>query len=84
MDITLSDGKQIALNFKTFTRREFQEMFEKKNGEKKTDEVISRAAGMTVDELLDLNFEDSRRIVEAFWKKCREPLADPNSESASF
>ena len=82
-DLKLSDGREITFDFKSFTRGEFMELFDKKTGEKKTQEVIARASGLTVAQYLDMNFADSWLLVNTFWKRCNNPLADPNSESAS-
>lgn len=80
--VTLSTGREVVVDLHRVSLREYRALFEPGNQENE-DEIIARAAGMAVEELLDLPFPDYRRIVRAFFDSARDPLADPNSVSAS-
>lgn len=77
-DHTLPDGRAIDFDLGKVTRREYSALIEGRLTNAQDDEIIARAAGLTVDELGNLTQPEWRRLVRAFFKKAREPLADPN------
>jgi hypothetical protein len=46
--------------------------------EPKGDDVLAAAAGLTVEQVQALPFQDYRRLLQAFFKAAGEPLSDPN------
>lgn len=76
-DITLSDGREITFDLKALSLREYRALFDKKQPQKVEDETLAKVCGVEVDYYLDLPLEDSKRLVQAFVKKAREPV-DPN------
>lgn len=79
MDVKLSNGQEITFDLSKMTYKQYKALF---TSDADADETVSRVAGITMEELDNLPYLDQRRLVAAFFKKCREPLADPNSESA--
>jgi hypothetical protein len=77
-DLILSDGREITFDLSQMTLREYRGLFDKKQPQEAEDRVISKISGLTLDEYLDLPQPDWRRMLSAFFKKAREPLADPN------
>jgi uncharacterized protein YaeQ len=81
--IVLSNGREVSFNLDLITLREYRNMFNPSQLQKDEDEIITRVTGLTVDEYLDLTQPDSRRVLTEFFRIAREPLASPNSVSAS-
>ncbi len=77
-DLTLSSGREIEFDLYQITRREYASLFDKKTTPEAEANVIAKVAGIATDELLDLPLPDWKRLVVAFYKKAREPLADPS------
>jgi hypothetical protein len=78
MDITT-----ITFDLTKMTYGQYKGMFDPKEEEGASDKVLARVAGMTEKQLRDLQYPDYRILLNEFFKKCREPLASPNSLSAS-
>jgi hypothetical protein len=82
-DITLSDGRALTFDLYQLTIKEYRSLFDKTQAQDEEDRLIARTAGLSLDEYQALPYPDFRRLAEAFFKKAREPLSDPNSASAS-
>jgi hypothetical protein len=82
-DVTLHDGRDLSVDLHKITIREYRSLFDRAQPQENEDALIARCVGMTLDEYLSLSQPDYRRVGEAFLKRAREPLADPNSVSAS-
>lgn len=83
-DLTLQDGTEITFNLRAFTTREYLGMFDKSESDERSDKTLAKAAGLDHKVLMALPFEDYKRILAAFFKKCNDPLESPNSQSASI
>jgi hypothetical protein len=81
-DFTLSNGKEITFDLTKLSHGQYKGLFDPKESDKKSDATIAGVAGLTVAELDALPHNEYRAFVQAFFKKCREPLADPNSDGA--
>lgn len=82
-DVILSDGREITFDLGKLTHGEYRGLFDPKEPDKKSDETIARVSGITAKELDALLHNDYRLLTQAFFRKCREPLAEPkNSGSA--
>ena len=77
-DITLSTGREIEFDLSKISLREYRSLFGTKLPTSEEDELITRVAGLTLDEYQDLPMPDYKRIIKGLVKKVREPLADPN------
>ena len=86
MDIKLSNDKEITFNMNAFKLAEYIGMFEddeNETSEEKQNKVVSKATGMSAEDIAGLGFEDNRRLFAKFYSKAREVTKDPNSASAS-
>jgi len=78
-DFTIEGGKAIDFDLSKITEREYRALiFDKSQPLAEEDAIITRVCGITDDEYLDLSKLDKKRLWTAFFKKCREPLSDPN------
>lgn len=77
-DVTLQDGRIIALDLGRVSIREYRALFDTKQPQADEDATIAKAAGMSLDDFQSLSVPDWRRVVDAFFKAAREPLSDPN------
>jgi len=76
-DITLSNGREIEFDLSKITMGEYRAIFKSGQTTEYEDELISRAAGLTVEEYLGLSLPDCKRLQRRFFKKVTEPVADP-------
>lgn len=79
-DVTLKNGREITFDLYSFTFDEYLKIFSE--DDKAGNELISRAAGITVEEYLHLPYPDNRKIYKKFFELCRDVMSNPNSESA--
>lgn len=77
-DLTLSDGRAVTFDLTRITMREFRSLFDGAQANEVGDELVGRTCGMSGDDLGALPYVDYRRLMAAFFKRCREPLADPS------
>lgn len=82
-DIVLNTGKEVTFDLSKLTRKDYKGFFDRTVTDEEDDKKFARVSGMTVDEIESLEYPEYRRFIAAFYKKCREPLADPNSQGAS-
>jgi hypothetical protein len=82
-NVTLHDGRVVGIDLHRIPMREFRKLLDTDQPQAEGDATLAKAVGLSVDELLDLSQPDYRALVTAFFKAAREPLADPNSASAS-
>ena len=84
-DVILHDGREITIDLYTFSNAEYMDIFKGDEDEQqaKGEALISRAAGLSLEEFRALAFPDSRKVYGKFFSKCRDVVKDPNSESAS-
>lgn len=83
-DLILSNGREITFDLSKMTVREYRALFDPKGKTEIEDKIISRVADLTIDEYLDLTQPDWRLLLLTFFKRAREPLASPNSQSESI
>lgn len=87
MSVKLTDGREITVNLGAFTISEWRAMLANDItlDERAVREnlVISKATGLSVEEFENLPFNDWQLVSKYFYKTAQEPLADPNSQSAS-
>jgi outer membrane receptor for ferric coprogen and ferric-rhodotorulic acid len=81
MDIQILEHK-ITFDLSKMTYGQYKGLFDPQESEEKSDVTIARVCGLTLEQLNDLPYLEERRLMQAFFKKCREPLSDPNSPSA--
>lgn len=77
-DVTLSDGKEITFDLSKMTIKEYRSILDPQEETDKSDGTLARVAGMELEDVQNLPYPDYRRIANAFFKKCQEPLQLPN------
>lgn len=83
-DVILNDGREIVFDLGKICRAEYRALFDVNQKVEDESAIIARVAGLEFDAVhSEMSIEDWKRLSTAFFKKCREPLADPNSASAS-
>jgi len=82
MIVKLKSGREITIDLYALTVQEIRTFFDTPKVKDKygEDETVSRAIGLTVDELRALPYPDYRRIINAFMKCLRDPLQDEGEE----
>lgn len=75
--IRLIDGGEVTVNIALVSTREYRALFDKSQEQADEDRTIAKAAGLTVDQLIDLPQPDYRRVTAAFLELARSPLDDP-------
>lgn len=82
-DVTLSDGTEITIDLSKITLKDWVGILSPKESDIRTDKVLAKACQMEYKEFEKISFQDYKVILKAFFRKCNEPLKDPNSQSAS-
>ncbi len=77
-DFTLSDGRELTIDLNRISQREYAAMARGELQDEQYYDLIGRMTGLTATEAGDLPQPEWRRLVAAFYRKAREPLADPN------
>lgn len=77
-DFTMPDGRELTFDLSRITMREYRGMMDNAKPDE-NDELIVKCAGnvITAEEIADLPQPVARRLLTSFFKKAREPLADP-------
>jgi hypothetical protein len=78
-DHVLPDGKEITFDLSVMTYGQWLGLFDAKESDERSDKTLARVCGITMKELKALPFLEYKRLFEAFLKKTREPLSDPNA-----
>jgi hypothetical protein len=81
-DLVLPDGTEINFDLRAISTREYLGLFDGREAEDSSDQVLAKAAGIDHEKLLAMPFEDYKRILSAFFKKANAPLDSPNLQSA--
>lgn len=81
--VKLSDGRELTADLYKISQREYRSLFDKAQPAAEEDAIVGKAFGLTADEIADMPQPDYRLVVREFFDKAKEPLADPNSQSAS-
>jgi hypothetical protein len=82
-DIVLKDGTEVTFDLSKLTRKDYKGFFNPANSDSSDDEKLANITGLTLKDIEAMEYMEYRRFVAAFFRKCREPLADPNSPGAS-
>jgi hypothetical protein len=82
-EVALYSGKTIIVDLMRISTREFREITDEKQPQHDEATVLSRACGMTIDEILSLPLPEYRLVASAFVRLATMPLANPTSPSAS-
>lgn len=77
-DLILGGGREVNFDLSKISEREYRTLFDRGQSIEDEDALIAKVTGLGVEELLDLSKNDFKRIWASFFKKVREPLADPN------
>ncbi len=82
-DVTLSSGREITFDLYKISLAEFRNLLDPGRPNEEGDAIIGKATGMTAEQVGELPYPDYRLLVRHLFDKARNPLADPNLESAS-
>lgn len=77
-DIVLGDGREITFDLDKFTEREWRFGTSPTGTQEDLDAIAAKATGLTVDEILNLTKQETKKFWRVFVRKVREPLSDPN------
>ena len=81
--VSLGNGKEIVIDLGLVTLREFRSIFDNAQPQIEEDKIVSKACGLSLDDYLDLPQPVARRVIAEFMRAATQPLAAPNSVSAS-
>jgi hypothetical protein len=82
-DLTLEDGREITIDLTKINLREYRALFDAGQKPEEEDRLLSRVCGLTLEEYQTLPYPEWRKLTQKFFERARNPLADPNSVSAS-
>jgi len=71
-------NREVIIDLSKLTIAEFRSLFDKEQKQEDEDEIMARVCGMTAEELRELSYLDYKKLTTAFFKKARDPLADPS------
>lgn len=83
MVITLSDGRELAVDLTKITITEYRRLFKNETTPEEEDAFLAPCFGLTLEQFQALSYPDYKRVTNAFFEAAKNPLADPNSQSAS-
>lgn len=81
--IKLHSGRELTLDMHAISMREFRALLDPAQPAEDGDAIMAKVCGLTAQEVTDLPQPDWRALASGVLKAAREPLADPNSQSAS-
>ena len=76
-DITIN-GIEIDFDLEKITISEHRKFARGSMLDEEDDEILAKVTGQPVEWIRDLSQVDYRRLLAGYFKKAREPLADPN------
>lgn len=82
-EITLGDGRSLTVDLYKISINDYRTILKKETTPDEEDEILGKAVGLSGDEVRELPYPDYRLLTKSFFDAARNPLADPNSESAS-
>lgn len=82
-DVKLSDGRELNFDLYNLSMAEYRSLIDPAQPAEEGDALVGKCCGLSGDEVAALPQPDWRKLMRAFFEKAREPLADPNSQSAS-
>ena len=78
-DFTLANGTEIIFDLSKMTYGQWLGLFDTKESEERSDSTLARVCGLKVKDLKAIPFLEYKALFQAFLKKTREPLQDPNA-----
>lgn len=82
-DITLLDGRELEVDLTKLTRRQFMRLMDNLVTDDEASALLGAAVGLSAAEVMGLAMLDWRRVFLGVVGKGMQPLAVPNSVSAS-
>ena len=77
-DLILPSGQEITFDLNAITTQEYRDMYDPKKPDKSGDKTLAKACGISADELAALPLQQYKHILAAFFRRCNDPVADPN------
>ena len=78
-DFTLANGQEVNFDLSQMTYGQWLGLFDTKESEERSDSTLARVCGLKVKDLKAIPFLEYKALFQAFLKKPREPLQDPNA-----
>ena len=78
-DFTLANGTEITFDLSKMTYGQWLGLFDTKESEERSDSTLARVCGLKIKDLKAIPFLEYKALFQAFLKKTREPLQDPNA-----
>ena len=78
-DFTLANGTEISFDLSQMTYGQWLGLFDTKESEERSDSTLARVCGLKIKDLKAIPFLEYKALFQAFLKKTREPLNDPNA-----
>ena len=78
-DFTLANGTEITFDLSQMTYGQWLGLFDAKESEERSDSTLARVCGLKIKDLKAIPFLEYKALFQAFLKKTREPLQDPNA-----
>lgn len=81
--VVVINGREITIDMSRVKVREYRALTRPDCPIEEEDKVMSLVSGLSIDEIGDLSWLDYRALWAEFFERARNPLAVPNSPSAS-
>jgi len=81
-DITLSNGKELNVDLAKITVKQYRLLFDDNQTAEAGDETVARCLGLSDEELQGLSLSDYKLAMAGFFKRARDPLADPKGSAS--
>lgn len=72
--LTLGDGRELTLDLRKISIKDFRFATANDTDNDKSDEIVARSVGLSVDKFQALSQPDYRRVVAGFWKAATQAL----------
>jgi len=81
--LKLSDGREVVVDLSKISITEHRSLFNANDKQENEDRLLSRVCGLDLKEFQALPMADWKLITECYFWLVRNPVYDPNSQSAS-
>ena len=83
-DVVLSDGTEVIFDKHNIKPKEWRELFNPEQAEEDGQRTIAKFACLEFEYVAELSMYDWQLLLRTAGEKVREPVTNPNSQSASI